>query len=97
MLGMSGYELMGEIRKIYPLQKIILITGNVNDEHVQHTERNLCYTLPKPFHPEIIFDLLTSLHDCETAHKSNHSLKYIQDCEFSIKHSCPFNQIPSNL
>jgi len=97
MPGMTGYDLVVEIRKIYPLQKIILITGNVNDEYMQQIEKHLCYTIAKPFHPEEIIDLLTSLHACATAHKHKPSLKYFQDCKFAIDHNCPFNQTPSNV
>jgi len=96
MPGMTGYDLAFEIRKVYPLQKVVLITGNVNDEHVQQVDKYLCYTLAKPFDPETIIDLLISLNACEEAHKHNASLKYFQECKFAIHHNCPFNQTPSN-
>jgi DNA-binding NtrC family response regulator len=91
MLGMTGYDLVLEIRKIYPLQKIVLITGNVDDAHIQHVEKHLCYSLAKPFLPEKLIDLVTSLHTCEAAYKNNPSEKTFQGCEFSIDHSCPFH------
>jgi DNA-binding NtrC family response regulator len=91
MPGMTGYDLVLEIRKIYPLQKIVLITGNVDDAHIQHVEKHLCYTLAKPFLPEKLIDLVTSLHTCEAAYKNNPSEKPFQDCKFSIDHSCPFH------
>ncbi len=91
MPGINGYDLVTEVHKIYPLQKIVLITGNVSDEHLQQVEKSLCYTLAKPFHAEVIVDLLTSLYACEEAHKHKASLKYFQDCKFAIHHNCPFN------
>lgn len=91
MPGMSGYDLVIEIRKLYPLQKIILVTGNVNNEHFQHVEKHLCYTIAKPFQSEIIIDLLTSLHTCEEAHKNSPSLEYFQGCKLATDHNCPFN------
>ncbi len=91
MSGMTGYDLVLEIRKIYPLQKIVLMTGDVNDAYIQQVEKHLCYSLAKPFLPEKLIDLLTSLHTCEAAHKKNPSEKAFQGCEFSIAYSCPFH------
>ncbi|PCI42221.1 MAG: nitrogen fixation protein FixJ [Proteobacteria bacterium] len=91
MSGMTGYDLVFEIRKIHPLQKIVLITGHINNEHIQHVKKHLCYTLTKPFHSEVMTDLLASLDACEATHKNNPSLEYFQGCKFSANHNCPFN------
>lgn len=91
MPSMNGYDLVLEIRKIHPLQKVILITGAVNSEHIQRVEKHLCYTLAKPFHPEVIADLVASLAACEEAYKKNPTLNNFKDCKLAINQKCPFN------
>lgn len=91
MPGMNGYDLVVEIRKIYPFQKVVLVTGYVNSEHIQRVEKHLCYTLAKPFHPEVIVDLVASLAACEEAYKKDPTQKNFKDCKLAINQNCPFN------
>ncbi len=91
MPGISGYDLATAIRKVYPLQKIILVTGNVNNEQIQSVKKHLCYILAKPFHPEVVIDLLTSLSACEKSCENNPTLEYFKDCKLAIDQNCPFH------
>ncbi|MDQ6956717.1 MAG: hypothetical protein Q9M21_05920, partial [Mariprofundaceae bacterium] len=71
--------------------KIILVTGNVNNEQIQSVEKHLCYILAKPFHPEVVIDLLTSLCACEKSCKNNPTLNNFKDCKLAIDQNCPFH------
>ncbi|MBN4082231.1 response regulator [Mariprofundus ferrooxydans] len=56
--SINGYDLALKIRKVTPLQKIILITGNADAEHHQEVAQQVCYTLNKPFNPEKLIAMI---------------------------------------
>jgi DNA-binding NtrC family response regulator len=89
MSGINGYDLTLEIRKRYPLQKIIICTGNPDEQNHTLAARQLCYTLDKPFDPKELISLLDSLSSCENAHKTGTKKQYFKQCEFGIDHACP--------
>lgn len=93
MPGINGYDLAIEIRKKYPLQKIVLISGNADDEHHVRAARQLCYTLSKPFQPPTLEKLIHALAACEKAHASGRKTEYFPQCEFGIDHSCPLHEV----
>ncbi|MDQ6980056.1 MAG: response regulator [Ghiorsea sp.] len=89
MPGINGYDLTLEIRKRHPLQKIILCTGNPDEQHHVSATSQLCYTLNKPFKPEKLIAILDSLSSCENARKTGINNQYFKQCEFGIDHVCP--------
>ena len=89
MTGMNGYDLTLEIRKRYPSQKIIICTGNPDEQHYASAVRQLCYTLDKPFNPKRLISILDSLSSCDRSHKIGTKNKYFKQCEFGINHACP--------
>ena len=93
MPGIHGYALVLEIRNRYPFQKVVLITGSPDEAFYQEAASQLCYSLDKPYHAEQLTALLTSLVNCEDAHKSGDKSGYIHDCEFGIDHDCPFHKL----
>ncbi|MDX8380714.1 MAG: response regulator [Ghiorsea sp.] len=92
MSGIDGYELVLKIREKIPFQKIILATGNADDEHHFRAASQLCYTLDKPFMPEKLITLLNILAACENACKSGDKSEFFQQCEFGLEHDCPFHK-----
>lgn len=90
MPGISGYDLVLKIRKTYPLQKIILVTGYADDAHHERASNQLCYTLDKPFKPEKLITLLASLAACEDNNKHITGHEHSQHCKYGIEHDCPF-------
>ena len=96
MPGINGYDLVLEIRKLHPLQKIILITGNADDEHHALAASQLCYRLDKPYKPKKLIALLHALVACEKAHKTGSLIEYFNQCEFGIEHECPFYELNTN-
>jgi len=91
MPGIDGYDLALKIREKNPFQKIILITGNADDEHHIRAASQLCYTLDKPYKHEKLLAILNSLIACEKAHTTGDKNEYFQQCEFGIDHDCPFH------
>ncbi|MDX8411199.1 MAG: response regulator [Mariprofundaceae bacterium] len=65
MNGMSGLELVKEIRKKIPHQKIVIITGTHCTSLNEEIDSRLCYLLTKPFKIEVFFSLLETLVNCE--------------------------------
>ena len=89
MPGINGYDLILEVRKRHPLQKIIICTGNPDEQHHTSAASQLCYTLDKPFNPKKLISILDSLSSCENAHKTGTKNQYFKQCEFGIDHACP--------
>jgi len=93
MPGIHGYDLALETRKRYPFQKIVLISGTPNEKFDEQAAEQLCYSACKPCEAEKLFALLTSLTNCEEAHKTGDKSDYSQFCEFGLDHECPFHKI----
>ncbi|WP_038249305.1 response regulator [Ghiorsea bivora] len=89
MPGINGYDLTLEIRKRYPLQKIIVCTRNPDEQHHISAISQTCYTLDKPFNPKKLISILDSLLSCENTHRTGTKNKYSKQCEFAIDHVCP--------
>jgi len=90
MPGINGYDLVLEIRKKFPFQRIILITGNADDEHHVRAASQLCFTLDKPYQPENLITLLNALEACHNNHAKD--TQYCGYCRFGIDHHpCPFD------
>jgi len=90
LLGISGYDLALEIRKLIPLQKIILITGNADPEHHKEAAQQVCYTLNKPFNPEKFIAMVGSISACHQLHLTDKQLPYPQKCSIDSLFPCPF-------
>ena len=90
MPGINGYDLAFEIRKMLPSQKIILITGNVDPEHYQKADQQVCYTLNKPYNPERFITMTDSIVACHQAHSSNEHANYPSKCYIDPSFDCTF-------
>jgi len=93
MPGINGYDLVLEIRKILPFQKIILITGNPDSEHHKKAAQQICYTLKlnKPFNPEKFIAIVDSVSSCHQLHQTDQQQPYPQKCHIDPLFNCPFS------
>jgi len=80
MPGINGYELIQQIRKQYPTQKVILISGT--PEFLENKQSVLCHTLQKPFKMEALNALIVALIDCQEHHKDNQLCPLNKPCIF---------------
>ncbi len=62
MPGKSGYELIDQIRKSHPNQKVVVITGTPKE--FVDTETNACFYLQKPVSPKKLVAVLELLSTC---------------------------------
>jgi len=92
MPGMNGYELALQVRKVHSRLKILMITGNAGFDYNQRASHQLCSRLDKPFHPETLVALLSSLDQCENAAGAEGAREFDQQCEFAVGEQCPFHQ-----
>jgi DNA-binding NtrC family response regulator len=90
MPGINGYDLVLEIRKILPFQKIILITGNPDSEHHKKAAQQICFTLNKPFNPEKFIAMVESVSSCHQLHQTDQQQPYPQKCRIDPLFNCPF-------
>jgi len=90
MPGINGYDLALEIRKLLPLQKIILITGNADSDQHKKAAQQVCYTLNKPFNPEKFIAMAGSVSACDQLHITNKQYPYPQKCSIDSLFPCPF-------
>ncbi len=89
MTGKTGFELVKQVRKKLPLQKMVIVSGIAGYELTATIESYLCYSLAKPYHMEELFSLLETLVKCEEKHQAKS--EYLQPrCEFGLEHACPF-------
>jgi len=88
MPGINGYDLVLEVRKHHPKQKIMLITGNVDAKNHPEAVAHLCYTLEKPFSYRQFMDLLNTLVCCEIGDCAEIKEK-LQSCAQGLEHDCP--------
>jgi len=90
MPGMNGYELIAEVRKKYPLQKAVIISGTATDDTPFDTEHLVCLHLAKPWQAETLFKALKTLNICErTCTIDNGGGTFRQSCKFGLQHACP--------
>jgi len=92
MPGINGYDLALKIRKIYPFQKIILITGNADLSSHKEAERQICYTLDKPYDPENLIAIIDSVTACHQSHGSKKQGCYPQQCYIDASFRCQFSR-----
>jgi len=91
MPGISGYDLVLKIREQYPLQKIVLISGHVDNEHHERAASQLCGTLDKPFRVSELIALLAALINCDDTCKKCVHHEYPQYCKHGPNCNCPFH------
>jgi CheY-like chemotaxis protein len=60
MPGMSGLELGGELRKLSPALKVLLLTGSQILTRGEAVQKGFCGLLHKPFRIESLENMLTS-------------------------------------
>ena len=87
MPGISGYELIGLIRKVNLHQKIVMITSTPDRIHSSGDE--LCFTLQKPFRISRLKEVLTALSTCSMEGDKS---QYEKKCKFGLNHRCPRSQ-----
>jgi len=61
MPGMSGYDLVMEVRKKHPFQIIIIISGNPDPENHKLETDQVCLTLNKPFRVDALLSMVRDL------------------------------------
>jgi len=90
--GINGYELVHEIRRRLPLQKIVLMTGYglTPGKHGHAAIAELCHLLKKPFRAEQLIRIIDALSSCERALASGEKNEYSEHCEFGAGPDCPF-------
>lgn len=91
MPGINGYDLALEIRKAFPFQKIILITGNSDPKNHKEAAQQVCHTLSKPFDPERLFIMLDGITACHQRQLTGKQPAYPQKCSVGSLSSCPFS------
>ncbi len=63
MPKMTGFDMIEEIRREHPEQKFVVLSGfSVGEEALS---RNVCQFIDKPFQPETIEQVVTSLANCD--------------------------------
>lgn len=65
MPGLSGYQLIDKIRRIFPQQKFITLSGF--DETLQDGHRYACMHIHKPFNPNALERIIALLIKCDAA------------------------------
>jgi len=92
--GINGYELVHEIRRRLPLQKIVLMTGyGLNPgKQGQAAITELCHLLKKPFRAEQLIRIIDALNGCELALANGSKTEYFRQCEFGAGPTCPFHK-----
>ena len=61
MHTMNGMDLINECRRLKPHQKIILISGTVNQDVYRHSPVKPDLFLAKPYHPKQLVDAIESV------------------------------------
>jgi len=91
MPDMDGYELVTEVRKKYPLQKAVIISGSPTNGIPHEEESLVCLHLAKPYQAKILIAALKTLNLCDHACDRDHGgSTFKQFCKFGLKHACPF-------
>ncbi|MDT8376365.1 MAG: response regulator [Mariprofundaceae bacterium] len=92
MPGISGPDLVLEIRKQLPFQKIALISSYTHFGRAHAADNQLCYILEKPLRMGAFVAMINALIACEDAQKSEDPSEYFLMCEFGLNHTCPFHE-----
>jgi CheY-like chemotaxis protein len=61
MHTMNGMDLINECRRLKPQQKIILVSGTVNQDVYRHSPIKPDLFLAKPYHPKQLVDAIESV------------------------------------
>jgi len=93
MTGETGLQLIKHVRKELPHQKAVIISGTPCSELVADIESYLCYSLIKPYKIAKLFAMLEALKKCDQ-HCMKDSDQYPAQCEYGLKHECPFYPRP---
>jgi len=89
MAKMSGYELISEVRKTYPMQKAVIISGSPEFDITPSMDHLVCRHLPKPTaFPELI-RTLKILNLCDDSCPEINGNIFEPSCKFGIQHDCP--------
>ncbi len=78
MPAMNGLELIRQVHKHLPNQQAVIVSGNLNLPTHQTIESLHCCYLTKPYHPETLFSLLSTLTSRERLCREQDSLAYKQ-------------------
>jgi len=87
---MNGYELISEIRKIFPLQKAVIISGSPEFDITTDMSRLVCRHIAKPYALPELINTLKALNLCDAACGSDNVNSFETLCKFGIRHHCPF-------
>jgi len=85
MPGMDGYALVQHVRQKLPQQKIVMVSGDPSGDDAAN--KQLCYTLAKPFRMQDVLDLAKALSNCHNANCQPNEEQ--GQCAFGIPHQCP--------
>ena len=97
MPEMNGYELVTEVRKKYPLQKALILTGSPTYEIPPDEENLVCCHLLKPYQPDTLLAALKKMNLCDrTCAENKAGDPFKPSCKFGLRHSCPFYIGPSD-
>ncbi|MDX8404501.1 MAG: response regulator [Mariprofundaceae bacterium] len=88
MGGMSGIDLVRQIREHAPFQKLVIATATLMD--IETTKSELCYELPKPFEYNQLKTMLQGLVACDKTYKADSACFEHDICAFGLEHLCPF-------
>lgn len=91
MTGLTGLEMIIEVRKKLPFQKAVILSGTPCKEFQDNIESYLCCSLAKPYHFEQLFAFLKFLIQCEDTCCSGLP-QFNQTCMHGLDHPCPFHQ-----
>ncbi len=89
MSGLTGLQMVKQVRKKLPLQKAAIISGTPRNELNGSFEAHLCYSLPKPYKVEKLFSLLEALSRCDK-NRQPEPINFQPGCQFGLEHTCPF-------
>ncbi|MDX8403780.1 MAG: response regulator [Mariprofundaceae bacterium] len=93
MTGITGLELIKQVRERLPFQKAVIISGTPADELDEGIASYVCYFLIKPYKIEKLFALLKALVECD---QKSGQLSSPEFCEHESEHACPFLPNPQS-
>jgi len=89
MPHMNGFELIAEIRKTYPLQKAVIISGSPKFEITTDMDHLVCLHITKPYALPKLISTLKALNLCDTTCGEVKN-GFETRCKSGIQHDCPF-------
>jgi len=87
MPGMTGFELIAEIRAIKSNHKFILLSGYMGD--MDESETSVCHFLAKPFQPNQLLEIVQAIDNCSEQGPSSASKSSCQSIIEDKSKECP--------